>query len=100
MERKNAQSFLEDRHIQRIAKAYEVYETEEGFTRVVTIQDIADNNYSLSIPLYVKQPAAEDAVDSRPVQECYDAWRATSEMMKLSYAKLNAMLGEEVVADE
>lgn len=81
VERKNAQSFLEDRHIQRIAKAYEAYETEEGFARVVTIQDIADNNFSLSIPLYVKQPIAEDAVDTRPIQECYDAWRAASEMM-------------------
>jgi type I restriction enzyme M protein len=100
VERKNAQSYLEDKHIQRIAKAYETYATEEGFARVVTIQDIADNNFSLSIPLYVKQPVAEDAVDTRPVQECYDAWRAASEMMKLSYAKLNAMLGEEVVADE
>ena len=100
VERKNAQSFLEDKHIQRIAKAYEAYETEEGFARVVTIQDIADNNFSLSIPLYVKQPVAEDAVDTRPVQECYDAWLAASEMMKLSYAKLNAMLGEEGVADE
>ena len=100
VERKNAQSFLEDKHIQRIAKAYETYGTEEDFARVVTIQDIADNNFSLSIPLYVKQPVAEDAVDTRPVQECYDAWRAASEMMKLSYAKLNAMLGEEVVADE
>lgn len=100
VERKNAHSFLEDRHIQRIAKAYEAYETEEGFARVVTIQDIADNNFSLSIPLYVKQPIAEDAVDTRPIQECYDAWRAASEMMKLSYEKLNAMLGGEVVTDE
>ena len=100
VERKNAQSFLEDRHIQRIAKAYEAYETEEGFARVVTIQDIADNNFSLSIPLYVKQPIAEDAVDTRPIQECYDVWRAASEMMKLSYEKLNTMLGEEVVTDE
>ncbi len=100
VERKNAQSFLEDKHIQRIANAYNAYETEEGFARVVTIQDIADNNFSLSIPLYVKQPVTEDAVDMRPVQECYDTWRAASEMMKLSYEKLNAMLGEEVVADE
>ena len=100
VERKNAQSFLEDKHIQRIAKAYETYATEEGFARVVTLQDIEDNNFSLSIPLYVKQVIAEDAVDTRPVQECYDAWRAASEMMKLSYEKLNAMLGEEVVEDE
>ena len=60
VERKNAQSFLEDKHIQRIAKAYETYESEEGFAKVTTIQDIADNHFSLSIPLYVKQPIAED----------------------------------------
>lgn len=100
VERKNAQSFLEDKHIQRIAKAYEAYDTEEGFARVVTLQDIEDNNFSLSIPLYVKRSVAEDAVDTRPVQECYNAWRTASEMMKLSYERLNAMLGEEVVTDE
>ena len=37
----------------------------------------------------------EDEIDTRTVQEYYDKWRAASEMMKLSYERLNAMLGKE-----
>lgn len=100
VERKNAQSYLEDRHIERIAAAYQNYANEDGFAKVATIQDIAGNNFSLSIPLYVKPAANGDEVDCRTTQEHYDSWRATAEMMKLSYEKLNAMLGEEAKSDE
>ena len=96
VERKNAQSYLEDRHIQRIATAYKNYCNDGDFARIATIQDIVDNNFSLSIPLYVKPEVSEDEIDNRTVQEHYDAWRAASEMMKLSYERLNAMLGKEV----
>lgn len=92
VERKNAQSYLEDAHIHRIAGAYERYADEPGFARVAGIDDIAANNYSLSIPLYVKKEAAEGEADSRSVQECYDDWRSYADLMKLSYEKLNTML--------
>ena len=94
VERKNAQSYLEDRHIQKIAKAYHQYSDEAGFARVATIQDIADHNFSLSIPLYVKQETEMAETDIRSVQEHYDSWMAASETMKLSYKKLNSLLGE------
>ena len=94
VERKNAQSYLEDRHIQKIAKAYHQYSDEAGFARVATIQDIADHNFSLSIPLYVKQETEMAEMDTRSVQEHYDSWMAASETMKLSYEKLNSLLGE------
>ena len=55
VERKNAQSYLEDKHIEKIASAYNKYETDNDFARVVSIRDIEDNNFSLSIPLYVKK---------------------------------------------
>ena len=100
VERKNAQSYLEDRHIERIAAAYQNYANEDGFAKVATIQDIAGNNFSLSIPLYVKPAANGDEIDRRTTQEHYDSWRAAAEMMKLSYEKLNAMLGEEAKSDE
>ena len=67
---------------------------------MATIQDIADNNFSLSIPLYVKPEVNEDDVDTRTVQEHYDRWLAASEMMKLSYEKLNALLGKEADDNE
>ena len=66
----------------------------------IPIKDIADNNFSLSIPLYVKPEVSEDEIDNRTVQEHYDAWRAASEMMKLSYERLNAMLGKEAGNNE
>ena len=94
VERKNAQSYLEDRHIQKIAEAYHQYSDEAGFARVATIQDIADHNFSLSIPLYVKQETEAAETDTRSVQEHYDNWMAASETMKLSYAKLNSLLGK------
>jgi type I restriction enzyme M protein len=100
VERKNAQSFLEEKHIQKIAKAYDKYETDSDFTRVVTIQDIEENNFSLSIPLYVKHPGQDTEVDERSLQERYEDWRTVSEIMKLRYMKLNEMIGREVEGHE
>lgn len=94
VERKNAQSYLDDSHIRKIASAYDKYENIPDFAKVVTIKDIEDNNFSLSIPLFIKHTLQEGEVDERSVQEHYEDWRAVSEMMKLSYTKLNSMFGE------
>lgn len=100
VERKNAQSYLEQHHIARIATAYDSYANDSDFAKVATIQDIANNNFSLSIPLYVKPEVNEADVDDRTVQEHYDSWLAASKMMKLSYEKLNTLLGKETDVDE
>lgn len=92
VERKNAQSFLEDTHINRIATAYQNYCDEENFAKVATIQDIAENNFSLSIPLYVKPSENENEMDRRTVQEHYENWMAAADRMKAYYEKLNALL--------
>lgn len=100
VERKNAQSYLEEKHIKRISSAYANYTDETGFAKVATIQDICDNGFSLSIPLYVKSPVIETDVDSRAVQECYESWSVRSKEMRASYEKLNSMLGKEGEAHE
>ena len=69
VKRKNAQSCLEDWHIKRIATAYKNYCNDGDFARIATIQNIADNNFSLSISLYVKPEVSEDEIDNRTVQE-------------------------------
>ncbi len=96
----NAQSFLEDKHIQKIASAYEKYENIPDFAKVVTIKDIEDNNFSLSIPLYVKYSGQETEIDERSLQERYESWRTHSEMMKLRYMKLNDLIGTEAESNE
>ena len=92
VERKNAQSALTDVHIQKIAEAYAGYKDVDGFAKVVTIKDIEENNFSLSIPLYVKPPVDAAAVDALSLQQHYEHWRAISESALSSYDLLNAMI--------
>lgn len=92
VERKNAQSALTNEHIERIAKAYEHYKNDDGFAQVVTIKDIEENNFSLSIPLYVKPPMNAADVDLRTLQQHYESWLAAEERVHKNYNLLNQML--------
>lgn len=76
--RKNAQSYLEPRHIEKIVKAYRSDEDAEGFSAHVTLDEIEGNAFSLSIPLYVKSADDKNA-DDRSIGETVGSWRAASE---------------------
>lgn len=93
--RKNAQSFLEESHINKIASAYENYQDIDGFAKVATIKDIADNNYSLSIPLYARETSNSAVATETSFVEMCDLWKKTSEEMRLDYQELENMLGAE-----
>lgn len=95
VERKNAQSYLEDKHIQKIAQAYAQYETIDGFAKIATLKEMEENAFSLSIPLYVKDSAAAADTDQRSLQEMYSEWSAVSSQMQESFALLNTMLTKE-----
>ena len=92
VERKNAQSSLTDDHIRRIANAYVGYKDDDGFAKVATTKDIEENNFSLSIPLYVKPAADAVEVDTFTVQQHYESWRAMSERVQKDYTLLNEMI--------
>lgn len=92
VERKNAQSSLTDDHIRKIADAYVGYKDEDGFAKVVTTKDIEENDFSLSIPLYVKPAADAVEVDAFTVQQHYESWRAMSERVQKYYMLLNEMI--------
>ena len=92
VERKNAQSSLKEEHIEHIANAYENYKDEPEFAKVITIEDTVKNNYSLSIPLYVKAQTIKENVDDRSVQEKYGSWKEASAEMNKSFDLLNQML--------
>ena len=53
--RERAQSFLKPEHQQRILAAYRAFADKPGFARAATQEEIARQEYSLSIPLYVKR---------------------------------------------
>ncbi|MCC6457936.1 MAG: SAM-dependent DNA methyltransferase [Caldilineaceae bacterium] len=67
--RERAMSFLRPAHQTRIVNAYQAFTGEPGFATVATLDEIARQDYSLSIPLYVKR-ASNGSNDA-------DATRAT-----------------------
>lgn len=92
--RKNAQSYLEDAHIQKIANAYADYADIEGFSKVVTIADTEKNAYSLNIPLYVRNGSLSDGQRQTPLSESIGAWVESRSAMKEAFTELNRLLIE------
>ena len=94
--RKQAQSFLEPKHIERIVQAYRSFEHEEGFARVVSLSNVKGKNSNLSIPRYV-QPATTNGVNGEsevPLPEVVDEWLASSEQLRVSMDDLFLTLEE------
>ncbi len=52
--RERAQSFLTEEHIQHIVRTYRDYIDEDGFSRVVSNDEIRENANNISIPLYIR----------------------------------------------
>lgn len=93
--RKSAQSYLEPQHIDKIAKAYEKFETNNDIARKVSIRDIEKNDFSLSISLYVKDPSAITAETLMTVQDSYDIWLKSSQRLRAYYEALGNLLKRE-----
>lgn len=74
--RKNAQSYLENSHIEHMVSAYENYADEEHYARVATIEEIEAHDFSLNIALYVRDGVIVDHVLS--IAECVDDWMSQS----------------------
>jgi len=54
---------LGDKHIEKIVKAYKEFKEEEGFSRIVSIDEIRDNDYNLNVTLYVYPVEEEEQID-------------------------------------
>lgn len=93
--RKNAESFLEDEHITKIANAYDDYESIPGFATKATIKDIENNGYSLSIPLYVNEQTKAKQEETYDLKTCCQDWLKSSNEMRKNYKELVAMIGKE-----
>lgn len=92
--RRQAQTFLEPRHIDRIGDAYRAWADEAGFAAVVKTKEILAQDASLSIPLYVGAQEAVKPLDLDP-RRAISAWCESSrKARKLASAELE--LFEEV----
>lgn len=73
--REQAQSFLRDAHQTKILDAYRGSVDIEQFAAMVTIDQIADRGFSLSIPLYVAGAKAADSSQRVDVIDALAGWR-------------------------
>lgn len=78
-------SYLDDHHIEKILKAYQAFETVEGFSSVVTNEDILNNDGSLNIPLYVKPIGNGESVS---IDDAYAQWQSSSDALRDSMKTL------------
>jgi type I restriction enzyme M protein len=72
--RERAQSFLRQGDQDAILTAYQAYIDEPGLAAVATVEQIAANDYSLAIPLYVATNN-NNTHDSQTLEETIDNWR-------------------------
>lgn len=87
--RKNAQSYLEESHIEKIADAYAKYEEVDKFSKIVPINDVLANDGELTISLYLPE---ENTDEIMTVGEAVDSWSEISERTAKEYRKLTKMI--------
>lgn len=87
--RKNAQSYLEDEHIAKIAGVYSDYIAVDGFSAIASINEIASNDSKLSIALYVRGIKGGDGIS---VEDAVTNWRESASRTQSEYEKLSAMI--------
>ena len=89
--RKNAESYLEEDHIQKIAQAYSEYKEAENFCRIVSFNEIADNNYDLSIQKYIFLNN-DKAIQVLSIDDSVYHWRQKHDSSMLNYHNFIKML--------
>ena len=91
--RERAQSFLTTEHIEHIASTYLNFEPEAGYSTIATIDEIAAQDFKLSIPLYVKKEASKNGSD---LATALADWRASSTELRNSAQVLLSLLDSQV----
>lgn len=84
-------AFLENNHIERIYNAYTTYKDEEGFCKVVSIEDVLKHNASLNMALYVSN--VDSSEEQTSLDDALNNWTQSSEQLKASMEQLFKELG-------
>ena len=85
--RKNAQSYLEDKHINRMLNAYNSFSDETGYCKVATNEDILSNGGKLSVSLFVEEFLNYD--------EAVENWKSSHSQLSKEYSSLTNLLFHE-----
>ena len=91
--RRNAQSFLEDEHIDKIAYAYSLSDSIENFSAFVDIDDVEAKGCDLTISRYVRGEAKTISVDcDHDAGKAASGWLDASIRRREAYESIRAYL--------
>ena len=82
---------LGDEHIEKIVKAYREFKDVEGFARVVTFNEIKENDYNLNVTLYVFPKEEIEEID---VEKEWEELRRIEEEIREVEEKIEMYLAE------
>jgi len=77
--RERSMSYLKPEHQAHIAKTYHGFVSEAGFAHVANLNEIAAQDFSLSIPLYVKRNGVQEGqaeYETRSLGQLWQSWEA------------------------
>lgn len=87
--RKSAESFLEQKHIDKIVEAYESFDDIAGFAKVVDQETIQTNKSLIGIQYYV---SSVSNMKKYVFEEEYSQWKGCSDNMHTEFQKLSNIL--------
>lgn len=91
--RVQVQSILKPEHQLRILNAYQSYIADPGFAKIANVEEIATQDYSLSIPLYVRRTTANNQTEEvKTLAEVWADWEQGSRAFWLEMDTLVDML--------
>lgn len=94
--REQAQSFLRENHQDKILGAYQAFTDQDGFAAVATLDQIADKDHSLAIPLYVSASSTTDERQQIDVTQVLAEWRSASHAADVAVGDVIEQLRQEV----
>ena len=90
--KEGTQSYLTDEHIEKISSVYNDIVEVEGFSKIVSNQEILDNNASLSVSLYLSHGLSSGSEDIA-FAEAYERWNVATCESRDEDLKVAELLG-------
>lgn len=91
--RERSMSLLRPEHQSRIEAAYMAFEDQPGFAAVASLEQIAVQGHSLSIPLYVKKATAGSSTgEATTLTEAWAAWEESGRAFWLQMDEVVSLL--------
>jgi len=86
-------NMLKDENIKKIVEVYDNFSNKKGLSRVVPIEEIAKNDYSLNVTLYVTKEEEEEKIDTKKEWEEYkELGKKELEIVKKIEGKMQQLL--------